>query len=101
MIYQSHTELEAAADELTKKVESLTNTLRSLHEQIQWNRMDAGRRVKRLSWDPGSDYDELKRIRKEASAKQLEIVNLKKVLAEAKCSLCAINKMLPLPIHCY
>src|SRR4051794_18844990 len=52
--YGSRTELEATADELSKKAKNLTNTLRSLRKEIlplQLNRMDAGRKVRqRLSW---------------------------------------------------
>ena len=54
--------------------------------------MNIGRKVRRSSWDPGSeDYSELKKIRQEIAAKRLKVINLEKALVRAKSSLHSMN----------
>ncbi|CAG8529334.1 10979_t:CDS:2, partial [Ambispora leptoticha] len=77
------TDTETAADKLAE-VKSLTRTLRSLRRELsplELDRINIGRKVRRSSWDPGSeDYSELKKIRQEIAAKRLKIINLEKTL---------------------
>ncbi|RUS19003.1 hypothetical protein BC937DRAFT_88082, partial [Endogone sp. FLAS-F59071] len=82
----NRTDTETAADKLAEEVKSLTKTLRSLRRELsplELNRMNIGRKVRRSSWDPGSeDYSELKKIRQEVAAKRLKVINLEKALMD-------------------
>jgi hypothetical protein len=90
--------MEAQAEIIASQVKDLTSTLRSLRKelsQLELNRMDIGRKVRRSQWDPGSnDYRELKKIRQEISVKWLEAFKLEKVLARGRSSLYSLNKAL-------
>ena len=64
----NRTDTETVADKLAEEVKSLTKTLRSLHRELsplELNRMNISWKVRRSSWDPGSeDYSELKKLGK-------------------------------------
>jgi hypothetical protein len=91
-------EIEALAETLTSQINDLTSALRPLRKeisQLELRRMDLGRCVRKLPWDPGSDcYQQLKSIRQELSAKQLKASEIEKELASAKGSLYALNRAL-------
>jgi hypothetical protein len=90
--------MEAQAETHASQVKDLTSTLRTLRKelsQLELNRMNIGRKVRRSQWDPGSeDYRELKKIRQEISVKQLEAFKLEKAVARARSSLYSLNKAL-------
>lgn len=91
----NRTDTETAADKLAEEVKSSTKTLRSMRRELsplELNRMNIGRKVRRSSWNPGSeDYSELKKIRQEIAAKRLKVINLEKALVRAKSSLYSMN----------
>lgn len=98
MTHQARTDMEKAADGLTEEIKSLTSTLQALREELsplELNRMNIGRDVRRLPWDPGSDdYRKLRDVRQKVVAKQLEVIKSKKMLVRAKSSLYSINNAL-------
>jgi len=83
------------------QVKDLTNSLRPLRRelsQLELQRMEIGWKVRRSSWDPGSsDYQKLRKIRREIAIKRLEAIKIEKALAAAKSTLYGLNRTLRAP----
>jgi len=91
-------EMEALAETRTSQINDLTRALRPLRKEIsklELRRMDLGRCVRKLPWDPGSDnYQKLKEIRQAIGIKRLEAIKIEKALAAAKNSSYELNRAL-------
>jgi hypothetical protein len=93
-----HSKMKALAETHASQIKELTDILGPLRKELshlELQRMDIGRRVRNLPWDPGSDlYQQLKSVRKEISTKRLKVIKTERTLANARSSLYALNKAL-------